>query len=135
MKVFQFKIYDEKLISFLQSLPQLTEFLTELINNYKDGKLVPLENKELDTKIKKLRIEKLTDEILVLKFKIKREAIESGYSPSESLQVLKQEIQIIDTNQIMTIINKDGLCSKCNHIHLFSSKECSRWDCFCEARK
>lgn len=135
MKIFQFKVFDDKIRQYIEMQKNQTQFIITLIDDFRKGKLVPLETRELDKKFKILKMEEIQKKLILLDFEIKRKAIESGHSPYEALKVLKSEIKVIDSQQIaVTLLGQDLLCEKCHHFHLIYNKSCSKWDCNCEVR-
>lgn len=134
-KIYQFKSTDEERNNFLNSQENTSDFIRNLVDDYRNGKLVSVDEKDLEKQMKLRKIRKLDVGIILDEIKIKKEAIESGYSPSEALQILKGKTAVIDTNQIQLLLHPDGRCESCNHIHMLYNKSCSRWDCLCEVTK
>lgn len=128
-------------------------YAIEFFDKLRRGELVTLDDKELDKELKRARLGKIRKEIVLLDFKIKKEAIESGYSPTEALEISKGNIKVIDSEQVSLLLHKEskekipeksrtglrsnGFCNECGHIHLIfgnSTKQCSHNDCLCFVR-
>lgn len=60
MKKYQCKVYDEELNDFLDNKPNVSEFIRNVLNDFRTGKLSYESPENIDLKIKKLKIADLT---------------------------------------------------------------------------
>ena len=97
MKKFMFKVYDESLENFLDCQSNISEFLRDLINDYRQGKLMNADQIGLKQKIENEKYQKLQKENLKLDFEIKRTLIrEFKFSPEQAMEIASGEKQISD---------------------------------------
>lgn len=129
MKLYQFKVYDEKLENYLNMKMNFSDFVRELLTDKMNGKLEPVG--DIDFKLKSA---KLLKDTLSNWREIKLNG-EIDFEEAKKLLAAKTELK-----PPQLIINNDGhlesdFCSGCGHMHTSTHpKVCLDKPCNCEVR-
>ena len=135
MKHFQFKIYDQDLIEWLELQTNVSNFIRQTLEDVKSGKIKKQDDADIDTKIKRQKL-------LSLQLSNWKNLKDNGMIMEEAKAILLnngeiQEPSIYDSRDFAEPkINGYGFCSICNHEHANTEpKICKSLNCNCEVRQ
>lgn len=118
-KIFHLATSDEDLIHFIENHGNVSQFLKEVMQQLKDGKLLPKEKAEQSQRLMDLKIRNMVATIITKEINAKRSMIHNLHiSPSEVAEIMNEKQNVIETNRTHKMIQPDGtlMCLDCKKV-------------------